>query len=78
MAATQERVDRIAWNLERVEARIKADPDNSNVKGWECRCEEYRQSLVNFARFNQETVPSGNPGVNIEVPLGKFGLKGKV
>ncbi len=78
MAATQERVDRIAWNLERVEARIKDDPDNPRVPELECRCEEYRESLVNFARFNQETVPTGNPGVNIEVPLGKFGLEGKV
>lgn len=73
----QPRVDRIAENYERIKAKIAANPDDPRVSAWKKRLEEYETSLQNWDKFKQETEPTGTPGVEINVPLGRLGIGGK-
>ena len=72
---SQQRVDQIAAALEKAEAKVAANPGHDKMERWEKRIEEYRQSLVTFALYGQETPPSSaKKGAEIDVPLGRFGL----
>ena len=72
----QSRVDRISEHLERLEKRIAAEPDHPRIDGLRKRVAEYRESLLCFGTYKQEAPPTGNrPGVKLEVPLGRFGIK---
>jgi len=71
----QSRVNRIVDALDSLEKRIASDPEHPKIELLENRASQYRESLVNFAKYKQETPPTGNkPGVILEVPLGRFGL----
>lgn len=71
----QPRVDRIVANYERIKAKIKAMPNDPRVPRWKKRLAEYDESLRNWDEFGQETKPVGTPGVEINVPLGRLGIK---
>jgi hypothetical protein len=72
----QERINRIAVSFEKLLKRIEAEPDHPRREDWERRIEEYKTSLTNFEAFGVERPVKGKPGVNLQVPLGRFGLKG--
>ena len=77
---SQQRVYRVADALERLEAKIAAHPKHPRLKAWHARAEEYRQSLIHFNDIGTErpVPPQRDPkgGVDLDVPLGKFNLKG--
>lgn len=71
----QSRVDRLTAAYERLQDRIAREPDHPKRDLWIKRCAEYQESARNFDKYQQETPPSGKPGVTVEVPLGRFHLK---
>ncbi len=71
----QLRVNRIVASIERLQAKIKETPDHPKIDLWKERIWEYKQSLITFATYGQETPPGAKRGVSIDVPLGRFGLK---
>lgn len=71
----QARVDRLTASYERLQDRIKRDPNNPKVTQWKKRCGEYQESARNFAKHGQEVPPTGKPGVSVDVSLGRFHIK---
>jgi hypothetical protein len=71
----QVRVDRLTAAYERLQDRIKRDPQNPKVERWKERCAEYQESARNWDTYGQETPPTGKPGVSVDVQLGRFDIK---
>ncbi len=76
ISRAQERINRIVLSLEALLKRIETEPDNPRREDWEARTEEYKLSLRNFAAYGIERPVTGKPGVDLQVPLGRFGMKG--
>ena len=71
----QLRVNRIVESILRLETKIVDNPDHPKADIWRERILEYKQSLITFATYGQETPPGAARAVSIDVPLGRFGLK---
>ncbi len=74
ISRAQERINRIAVSYEKLLKRIEAEPDHPRREDWDARIEEYKVSFRNFKDHGVERPVTGRPGVNLQVPLGRFGL----